>query len=94
MLLTPIRIIEELTGKEYGFNTIGQMAFGSGAIFNGPQWSPGVYLLINTGSGVSGVVLFGQSFSIPANSRWRFMAHADLESINWLGGAPPVATPT
>jgi hypothetical protein len=83
-----------LTGEERGFISIAGMNAGAGAIFNGPQWVPGIYILINASSGVSGIVLFGQSFALPANSKWRFMAHVDMESINWMGGAPPVATPT
>ena len=60
-------------------------------MFNGPPWKPGAYRIANTtGQGVI-ITLFGQTFELENQDIWRFMAHADLESFDWIGGAPAVA---
>lgn len=59
-------------------------------MFNGPPWDPGIYKIANNANGSVDIVLFGQSFTLPDQTVWRFMAHENMESFNWIGGAPLV----
>jgi hypothetical protein len=82
-----IRLIEELSAKVWEFTAMPSNPF----MFVGQPWKPGVYILSNSLSGTNvQVVLFGQSFLVPPGTRFRFMAHENLESFNWVGGAPQV----
>lgn len=83
----PLTIREELTNQVWALSNPGPAVF----MFNGPPWKPGVYRIANTlGSGVI-LVIFGQGYELDDQTIWRVMAHENLESFDWIGGAPPVA---
>lgn len=82
----PLTITEELTNQTWVLPPPTQFLF----LFNGPPWIPGVYKIVNTINGSINVVIFGQSYIIDDQTIWRIMAHPDLESFDWIGGAPPV----
>lgn len=84
----PLTITNELTNQTWALSVPAGLPI---FMFNGPPWKPGAYRVVNTtGHGVI-IVLFGQGFELENNDIWRFMAHADLESFDSIGGAPPVA---
>jgi hypothetical protein len=66
---------ETLTGNVWNFGTLpgGILSFGS--------YKPGLYTLINSSGSSVNVVLFGQTHTVAAHSRWDFMANANIESI-------------
>jgi hypothetical protein len=86
-----IQIIELLTQKVWNYvdNVLPTNPF----VFNGSQWPSGDYILKNM-SGVNvSVVLFGQSYTVPAHTNWEFMAHRQLETVSTVSGGKGVGKP-
>ena len=83
-----IRLVEELTGKEWHFDTA--MPGSPPFMFTGFPWTPGFYTLANSSGADVEVVLFGQSFLVPDQTKWRFMAHQNLEEArrDWAATGP------
>jgi hypothetical protein len=89
----PLTLTDELTGKVWNFATPPQTPESDGVtiypffMFVGLPFTPGFYVLSNTGATVAQIVLFGQTFNVPAGARWRFMAHENLEAyqLPWAG---------
>ena len=93
-----IKLVEELTGKEWHFDVTMPEPVGEGPAnlpvfpptvfgFVGQPWSPGFYVLSNSSGADVDIILFGQSFTVPDQTKWRFMAHNNLESAQLLWAA-------
>ena len=85
-----IKLEEELTRKVWHFEALPNVGTNAFFMFNGQPWVPGFYVLSNLSGADVDVVLFGQAFTIPDQSKWRFMAHQELESFQvvWAGTGP------
>lgn len=77
-----VSLVETLTGQVRNYGA-------APAALNFSGLPPGVYGLVNSSGSAIPVTLFGQTYSVPAHSRWRFSVHPELESFAWEKGAPP-----